>query len=335
MNIYITLDYELYMGKETGTVSNCLITPISYLMEMLDRYEIKAVIFVDAAYLLRLYQLRDNSSFIAQDFYDICIHLKQLSASGHNIELHFHPQWLYSDFDNTQRKWIVDFEHYKLSDMSDEDVFKYFKQAKRLLDSIISRKTTVFRAGGYSLNSFRNYIKLFRDNGITIDSSVCGKKREKGKFQSYDYSNTPNKSKWQFSKDVCQSDDNGAFEEIPISSIKMMSLIYLTRKKIISMKHPNNIKWGDGKSIDSMESSYNKLFKKIRELFSCINVRACFDGYMGEFIPIIYDQLYKEGKQEMVIIGHPKGISQESISVLESFIKNTMCNNSYRTFLQN
>ena len=103
----------------------------------------------------------------------------------------------------------------------------------------------------------------------------------------------------------------------------------------MSMKKPKNIKWGDGKSIDWMGSSYNKLFKKIRQLFSSINVRACFDGYMGEFIPIIYNQLYKEGKQEMVIIGHPKGISQESISILENFIKSTIHNNSYKTFSQN
>ena len=109
MDLFITLDYELFMGKKTGSVESCLLSPMNSFISMLDRYGIKATIFVDAAYLLRLSELKDKHDKLKSDFELISDHLKCLEQDGHDIQLHFHPQWIYSDYDSKQ--WIMDFEH--------------------------------------------------------------------------------------------------------------------------------------------------------------------------------------------------------------------------------
>lgn len=56
MNLFFTLDYELHMGEETGTPMECLIQPMNALCDTVEKYGVRFVIFVDAAYLLRLFE---------------------------------------------------------------------------------------------------------------------------------------------------------------------------------------------------------------------------------------------------------------------------------------
>ncbi|KAA3703073.1 polysaccharide deacetylase family protein, partial [Bacteroides salyersiae] len=192
MKILITLDYELFMGKKTGSVESCLLSPMNSFISMLDRYGIKATIFVDAAYLLRLSELKDKHDKLKSDFELISDHLKCLEQDGHDIQLHFHPQWIYSDYDSKQ--WIMDFEHYKLSDLPENVLRTSFYSARLLLEEIIGKKIIAFRAGGYSLPTYSGYIDLFKLNGIKIDSSVLRGAYVDSKYQKYDYRNIPKAS---------------------------------------------------------------------------------------------------------------------------------------------
>ena len=54
MNIYITLDYELFFGPKSGTVNKCIIEPIEKLLKIVDPLNVKIVCFVDSGYLLAL-----------------------------------------------------------------------------------------------------------------------------------------------------------------------------------------------------------------------------------------------------------------------------------------
>ena len=66
MNIYITLDYELFFGKESGDIDDCIIRPTNELLKIVNPYNIKLVFFVDVGYLIKLNEYRtSNPSFIA------------------------------------------------------------------------------------------------------------------------------------------------------------------------------------------------------------------------------------------------------------------------------
>ena len=42
MDIYLTLDYELFFGEQSGTPEHCIIKPTQDLLSILDPLDIKA-----------------------------------------------------------------------------------------------------------------------------------------------------------------------------------------------------------------------------------------------------------------------------------------------------
>ncbi len=172
MKLLITLDYELFLGSKTGTVEKCLIEPMDRLIEVGDKYSLKYTIFVDSTYLLKLRELSAKYSNLKEDYLRISEHIKFLHKLGHDIQLHIHPHWHYSEYNG--KEWLLDKNHYKLSDLSDEDARMIFSKSKQLLDEIIGEETIAFRAGGFSAQT-NNLITLFEENNIKVDSSVYPK----------------------------------------------------------------------------------------------------------------------------------------------------------------
>lgn len=99
MNGYITLDYELGMGKNTGTPKKCLVEPMNHLNAMTEKHGIKMNVFMDAAYLLQMRKLKDLYPKLQNDYVTVTNHIKKLDAGGHAFHLHLHPQWCYSTYD--------------------------------------------------------------------------------------------------------------------------------------------------------------------------------------------------------------------------------------------
>lgn len=321
MNIFLTLDYELFMGDQTGSPMNCLIEPMNALCAMAKQHDVRFVIFADAAYLLRLWELSDVYPSLKTDFVAVRNHLTELCKDGHDVEFHFHPQWLYSEYDETRRAWIMDREHYKLSDMPKEDIYDKFPKAKALLDSIIGYKTTAFRAGGYSLTSFTGYYELLVDNGIKIDSSVHCRSKVNGKYQSYDYSQTPKNSHWRFEQSVDNITIGGGILEMPISySSWYPGFLYLIKKRQLEKKFGSENRWFTGTGVTSFLSRKDWFLGQIKKFFHGIFFTASIDSFMSENLVSMYKYCHKQNRANMVIIGHPKCASPESVSVLEQFL---------------
>lgn len=329
MNIFITLDYELFLGDITGTPKNCLIRPMNALCSSLDKYNIKFIIFVDAAYLLRMYQLKETHHQVQKDYDLVVNHLKQLKTQGHDIQLHFHPQWLYSSWNEKENRWHLDLDHYKLSDMNKDFAFKSFGEAKALLDNIIEEKTYAFRAGGYSLETFTDYMELFNLNEIMIDSSVYRGARMKSKYQIYDYRNIPKEIIYQFDNTIKEESQAGGFKELSISSCTWDPVYYFSiiRPKIFNY-HPQII-YKDGKSNIS-NIKYNR-FNKLNKLFQKKIFQASIDAAMSNVIDVVYKYAVNKGQKNFVIIGHPKNFSDQSIRNLEYFVKEKFNKDSFVT----
>jgi len=319
MNVFITIDYELFMGKISGSVEKCLITPMDNFTGMLDNYGIKTTVFVDAAYLLRMKQLRNENENLRRDFELVSSHIKQMSLQGHDIQMHFHPQWLYSEYNDGM--WKMDFDHYKLSDMSTDFLTLTFSNAKLLLESIIEKKVIAFRAGGYSLSAFWNYKKMFIDNGIKIDSSVLRNACVKSKYQEYDYRNIPSSIVYNFEDDILKENKNGNLKEISISTTSYSGFIYCFLKQKLFSKYKPRIKYGDGIGIGYPGGRLQQIFTRLNMLFRRKIVSASLDNFMSALLLNIYLKYKKKMRcTDFVIIGHPKSFSDLSISNVEQFI---------------
>lgn len=317
MNIYLTLDYELFLGKLSGTVDHCLIVPMNELETIADQYNVKFTIFVDIAYLYRVSLLKEKESALATDYKKVKENIQHLQKKGHDIQVHFHPQWIYSNYIND--KWVIDLEHYKLSQVPEGILIPYFKNAKNLLEEICGKNLAAFRAGGYSLESYSNYLTLFRENKIVADCSVLSGGYRKTKMQYYDYSYLPAKTHWNFSQSIISEDIYGKFIELPTTTKAVPALTYLRLKKQLDKLHANSKKYGDGTGVGSAGNFGQRLFDKFNKLWHNNVLPASIDGLLSEYLMQLYE--LNSAKEDFVIIGHPKNFTKKSLCNFERFLK--------------
>lgn len=323
MNGYITLDYELFMGKTTGTPEKCLVEPMEQLMNMVDKYKVKMNVFVDTAYLLQLRKLKESHPQLQKDYDLVVRQIKEMDQRGHAIQLHLHPQWCYSKYDG--EKWVLDMDHYKMSDMSLTEQKNLINEGIELLNSLITRKVTAFRAGGYSVENFSDLYDTFLAGGITADSSAMHGGFRSGKYHSYDFRNIPNKTSYNVFKDIKKENPDGKMKEYPISSIDINGIVYLIKKRMMTRKNQetpgSQVRWGNGQSIGYPGGKAKVLLTKLGMLFQSKPVLASMDECLNIEDVLSYSKRHFSG-DDFVIIGHPKTFTPHIINLLESFIKN-------------
>ena len=321
MIFYITLDYELFLGEETGTPENCLIRPMNALLKMAAEKGIKYTIFVDATYLLRLKQFMETVPKLREHFEAVTENLRKCVEDGHDVQLHIHPQWIYSDWDVGHQRWIMDKAHYKLSDMPLEKAKKLISDAKEVLDEIVGYKTIAFRAGGFCLDNFVDYKQTFKELGLVIDSSVARKQFVKSPIHSYDYRDIPNKQIYSFSNSIKEEKSDGEFKELSISSFCCSPLYFLLKVRKQRNNYSPNVIYKDGESISDGK---NLLLAKIKKLFSSYTTFCSLDSATSCYLNEFYKGVKADGHSEMILIGHPKNASDVSIQNLKIFVENHM-----------
>lgn len=327
MEIYLTLDYELFMGNKVGTVDNSLIKPTKELVNVLNKYDVKATFFVDAAYLYRLNEFRNSYIKLEKDYSLVVEQIKNLSQSGHDIQLHIHPQWYYAEYNGTD--WKLPNSPYKLSDMEENEATECFVKSKRLLEKIIEKPVIAFRAGGYSIQTFASIPRLFSESGIIIDSSVLSGIKNLSDYQEYDYSMISSGSLYNFRDSVISINEEGPFVEVPITtglSYSFGKLIEYLKTRFI--KSGIDVKYGDGDPITSLNKKKIKsnLISRILLFWAYLNQSCVASIDSGRSNQLL--RLYKKKKnnQVFVIIGHPKNLSPKSLQDIDYFINNTISN---------
>lgn len=327
--ICITLDYELCLGKNTGTVLNTIIKPMNELSSIFDRYNVKVTLFVDSSYLLALKKQKSNFPVLEEDYRMIVNQLQELNSKGHSIQLHIHPQWIYSYFDGS--KWNLDFKHYKLSDLDKKVALIHFNEAKELLESIIEKEVVAFRAGGFSLQSFKNYYEMLFINNIKIDSSVVPLTFEQSEYQWYDYKSAP-LHPYLFFDDILIPSKEGKICEVPISVIKYNPFYYAYLKKKTEFNTKFNL-FSEGQGIGLNKSKWIRMYSQFKQLFRTKIMMASIDGFSSVLLPMVFDDYKKNNRNNdnFIVIGHPKSASPNSIMYVNDFINKTYQNNSYIT----
>jgi hypothetical protein len=324
MTIYLTLDYELFLGSEQGTVECCLIKPMGLLCDIADMHKVKFTLFFDATYLLTLRRFNKYPQ-LKKDYDRIIQHLVFLKQQGHSIQLHIHPHWMYSEYDGIN--WITQPGHYKISDISYSEVADIIIKAKNVLEEIIDDNVTTFRAGGFSIQPFEPYAKLFEGLKIKNDSSVLCRCHYDSDNQQYDYRSAPYTDYYQFNKDICTADKKGIFNEYPISTHITSPLFWwkLSLLKIFNTKEQKI--FGDGKSIETTPESIISRLTKPQMGF------ACMDGYKASLLVKMYrQQIRKFGeKANFVVMGHPKLATSYSLKTLDRFISSCFKFDTFKT----
>jgi len=315
MNIFLTLDYELFFGKNSGTQDKSIIYPTNRLLEILNKYDIKASFFVDSGYLIKLNEYKKKHKVLDEDYRKIIEQIKYLSDNGHDIQLHIHPHWEDSYFDGS--KWVIDTTRYKIHEFSEVEIDDIVYRYKKVLTDIVGDKVFTFRAGGWCMQPFDKLETALKKHNIWLDSTVFEGGKNDSATHYFDFTNAPKKDLWRFEADPLVEDKEGFFTEIPISSHRVSPLFFWKlafAKKLGGDRHKT---FGDG------EAAGGSKWDKIRMLTQWTNSVASIDGYKASYLQNAFDQFGKnKDNKNFVIIGHPKAMSEYSLNKLEEFIAN-------------
>jgi hypothetical protein len=323
MNIYITLDYEIYFGEKHGSVEKCIIYPTSELMRIAEKHDVRFSFFVDCGFILKLNEFRKQYPELEKDYQAIIKQVKYLSDTGHDIQLHIHPHWEDSYYDG--KSWIIDVKRYKLADFNEKEIGDIVFRYKKVLVDITNKPVFAFRAGGWCLQPFWKLKKSFKENNITLDSSVFRNGFYTSEQYSYDFRNAPNKDIYRFEDDVVVENEKGFFTELPISPIKN-SPLFFWKLFLLGRKNPHLHKpLGDGQAMPA--PGYRK-----KLLTRYTNNPVSIDGYNAHILNQALNTLQTKQLQHMVVIGHPKALSRYSIQKLEEFVIRQKANHNFTTY---
>lgn len=316
MKTFLTYDYELFTGDVCGSIQNCLTTPLKEILPILDFYQAKATFFVDAAFLVRLKELKNRYDSLNSQYELLVDNIRYLEKLGHDVELHIHPQWYYSSYNGIN--WKMDLDHFKLSDMERELVDERVTKSKQLLEEIIGRETHAFRAGGYSIQDLSNYDDFYRYHHLVVDSTVLTGLKFDSENQKYDYSMVKSNSPYRFSKDITVEDIRGDVLEVPITTYAVSKLQYfehLLHKK----RHSSLLRQaGDGHAIVPADHT---LYSRAQRILNRDNYfSASFDNAGGRWIRKIFDRQVA-ANMDMVVICHPKLHTKYSARKMKEFFE--------------
>lgn len=234
--LLLTYDYELFLGRRSGSVLECQVTPTNKTVDILNRFGSKGVFFVDTTHLIRL---KENKSSTASknDFEIIANQIQKLIVSGHYVFPHIHPHWLDAKYLSQTNEWeLLNTSRYCFHQCNEADRSLVFNESISILKEIISSvspgyKVDCYRAGGWSIQPFFNFKKYFTEHSIKYDMSVLGGFYSFSDAQYFDFANAPRKGIYRFENDECIEDKNGNFTEFNISSV-MVSSFYQFMDKI-------------------------------------------------------------------------------------------------------
>lgn len=306
----LTFDYEVFLGSKTGTIKSSVIEPTDQILEVLVKNKSKAIFFVDATWLLFL---RDNCK---EDFSSVSRQLKRIVASGSSVELHLHPQWRNAYLNNGE---IIfrSFDNYSLQSLSKKEVIDLFHRSIDLLESITLQSITCFRAGGFCIKPFLKVMDAFEMFGIRYDFSVApGMLLKAGNNYDYDFSDAPLNTSYRFQTEVTQTDSEGKFVEIPLSTYANNALYRLINKLLLKIEKDRI--FGDGIGIQE-KSHY--FIKSLGRRMSFSRAFLTFDNTSIWFFKYLVNTSLAK-VSPLVITSHPKTFSRQALLNLSFVAKN-------------
>lgn len=314
-NLLITFDYELFLGKKSGSVEKCVIEPTNKIFQILAEFSAKAIFFIDTAWLVRLKQVAVNYPEANKSYEKVMSQLQDIVKKGHYIFNHLHPHWLHAQYLPEINQWdLSDFSYYRFSNLNKEDRTYLFAETSRLLTEILmplgsSHKTDGYRAGGWSIQPFNDFKPYFEQYGIKYDFSVLPGMKSLTTAQQYDFTGITKQQPYKFSS-APDKPESGNFTEFPITAVRIPLFAKLLNRLLLKYFWMN----GDRSAFDGIGVS------------SAVLEKTRIDAEMAsmELINIIKLPIYLKFLRKhsyMQLISHPKMLTAYNLRSFELFLK--------------
>ena len=316
MRTLLTLDYEVFFGRDTGTVERSILEPTEALLAVARRHGAKLVFFVDAGFILKLREEMHKSAHLAAQHDQVCRQVEALAREGHEIQLHIHPHW--EDSFWTEQGWNIDVARFALQAFPEPAIRDIVRRYATVLRELAGPDSAyAYRAGGWVIQPFDRIRGALLENGVTIDSTVFAGGYREGRVQPYDFRRAPAKSRWCFDTDPLVEKKTGPFLEVPIASRRLRPDFFwrfAAAKKLGGGRHRA---FGDGRAIP-MEGG-DMLAKLLKASTSVVSM----DGYKASFLAAAAADYRARRMEDFVVIGHPKALTPYSLQRLDDYLAGT------------
>lgn len=313
MQVFLTFDYELFFGSPTGSVQKCLLEPTRYLREIAKKHAVPMTFFVDIGYIVALQRNCHEFPQLQSDLEAVLNDLNTLQSEGHSLQLHIHPHWEKAFYNGSQ--WIIQAEGcYKLADFSQEEAASIVRKYYAALRDVVSNPITTFRAGGWCIQPFSLLKDVFKELGISIDTTVFPGGKLESKHYYFDFTTVPPFSDcYRFENDVCTPQKDGFFTEFPIAAWRYSPLFFWQLYGWGRLQPKQHKMMGDGSYIPQPG-------RKKSGLTSFTWNHVSTDGYFAKLLHQQAKTYANKGVKHFVTIGHPKSNTLYSLRQLERFI---------------
>lgn len=326
--LLITYDYELYLGNRSGSVYDCMTAPTEKLLALMTPFNIRAVFFVDTTCLLRLKENSRRYSKSREDFDTIARQLCDLVRKGHYVFPHIHPHWLDAKYIETSNQWqLNDVSRYRFHKLSDSDREYIFSGSVDLLSEILHAefpeyKVNGYRAGGWCIQPFTDFLPFFRKHDMKYEFSVFSGIYQFTDAQYFDFSDAPAKNIYRFSSDVNVEDPQGSFTQFNINSIKVPATVTLANKIWLKFKYrlPGDHRYRRGEGQPSREMTGIKPSNSKGHNLSLPGIERISVEDLTAVKLNTYLNFFRESPY-MHFISHPKMIYDFNLSAFEKFLK--------------
>jgi hypothetical protein len=323
-DILLTFDYELFLGKKSGSVINCMIRPTNDLLVILRKHNAKAIFFIDTTYVKRLEEVATLYPKAREDLALIIKQLCEMIRQGHYIYHHLHPHWIDATYDPPSNQWdLQNTSHFSIYSISDEIRKELFTYSSSFLSKLYKEvgftlEPNGYRAGGLFIEPFSCFIDHFRKHNIKYEFSVVPGEKKQGDQLFYDFSTLSIRKPYRFNENLNAIEENGEFIEFPISKIKIAGIwkilnsVYYRKNKTESDHKP----FGDGFSVES-EINSNIINKSLKDYLR-------FDLAMSaEMLNPVLSKLclkYISRNEFTHFLSHPKLLSKASLKELDNIL---------------
>ena len=313
--LIITFDYELFLGKRSGSVDKCVIEPTQKILDILLKYNALAVFFVDTAWLVRLKEEAANSPVARKDYDKVAQQLQKMAKDGHYIFNHLHPHWLDARYYKETNNWeLSDTKRYRFAALDNTSRATLFEKTANILEEIIrpvlpGYKAEGYRGGGWSIQPFTDFAPYFRQYGIRYDFSVMPGMKSVTSAQQYDYTTASNYSPYTFSDDPSKA-GKGDFTEYPISNISESYMEKQLNRILLKYLWKKGDKGsGDGSGIAP------EVFEQVTSGKEMVSIELITRIKLPSYLRYLKEHDY------MQFISHPKMLSEHNINTFAKFIK--------------
>lgn len=272
IGLVLSNDWELY-GSGCGDYFRDQHRPLEQLHSVALNHGAKLTVMAEIAQYWAHKKLNKEpwAEEICRAWEDI---LKRIIQDGSDVQLHLHPNWLYSEYCNNE--WILDHTKWSTPSLSASEMLEVLMEGKAFLENLLKPirndyRCIAFRAGGFCAEPSDIMIRNLSTAGFICDTSVTKGSRLAGYF---DYSDA-----YSYYRPWHTKSDNLKYKgkkgegviELPVASMKIIDIPFLRKLGMQYLIYYFNLR-----VIPKRESRYwqeerkksvNERYKKPRDLF--------------------------------------------------------------------